>query len=135
MWNLKKLQLSEKKNLITIENDQIIETSIFINPRQIYNKSDYYCYFSTIKGNVFDFGVKKLKYLKEIFNSDNDRYTLDMLKDFNKKYIRLVIYHTPEEEMHQLSDPTEIIGVMHIVHNRLFLFDEEKIHVGESRVR
>ena len=135
MWHIKKFQLAEKKNLITVDNDQIIKTSVFIRPKYLSNESDHDCYFSTIKGNVFEIPVRKLKFLVEVFNSDNDNYKMNMLSDLDGKYIRLVIYHTPEEEMHQLSDPTEIIGVMHIVHNRLFLFDEEKIHVGESRVR
>ena len=36
------------------------------------------------------------------------------LDDIKGKYVRLFYYRTPEKEMHELSDPTELVAIKHV---------------------
>ena len=102
-----------KRGLISFSNDKIKVASI-----RMYN----YCknnevYLSTLKDNQITFSIDKLRQFTEIFNEENDsvKNGWDFLCDYEGKYLRVIIYTTPEEEMHQLSDKYEVVGLMNIV--------------------
>lgn len=128
MWNLKKLKDAKAKNLIKIDTDQILQATLYIRHRQ-----ELSIILRTYKGRSIFIPISKIHLFFQLFNADGDTNNYTTLNEYEGKYIRTVEYIVPEEEMHQLSDPIEDVGIMHIVDDRLLILDEkgDKIHVRE----
>ena len=109
-----------KRDLIRYENDRIISTSM----RSNRNTGSKQIVFTTTQYKEIEFDIGKFDDFVDVIYHDkskgyNSYYYLYNVID---KYIRLIIYDTPDEEMHQLADEHEIVGVMNIVDDTMLLF-------------
>jgi len=111
---------SLKRNLIRYENDRIISTSLRLNRNR--NSNDII--FSTTQYKEISLDISKFEeFMNTIYHDKSSCYgSYYYLYQIIDKYIRLIIYDTPDEEMHQLADKHEIVGVMNIVDDTMMLF-------------
>lgn len=102
-----------RKGFISFENDKIKTATIKMYD---YNRNNEVC-LETLKNSEITFSLNKLKQFTEIFHEEGQpvKNGRDFLCDYEDKYLRVIIYTVPEEEMHQLSDKYEVIGLMNIV--------------------
>lgn len=105
---------AQKNGLIKMVNHQI--KSVYLEG----SKMDYWVVIELYSNDnpleirlsirdVFEF-MKIFRFDKE-FDINNEWNTNQLIN----KYIRLCYYMTPENEMHQLADEMEFVGIKHIV--------------------
>ena len=110
------------KNLIHFENDKIISASTRINNCDT-NKIDITIETTQYRG--IDFKIDKFKKFMDILFDDNNPFkqeTYWYLYQAIDKYLRIIVYDTPDDEMHQLADEHEIVGIKNIITDKYILF-------------
>lgn len=128
MRTLKELKEAKIKNRIRITNDQIIEATVSMWG---VNTTEINILLNTKNGKSLSFPVRKLSIFRDIFIDDKNGGTFTQLNEYEGQYIRVIEYLTPEEEMHQLSDKIEKVGITHILSDRLFIFEGDRLYVNE----
>lgn len=110
----KAFAIAQKNGLIKMVNHQI---------KAVYLKGygNRYCFVIETKSNKTStqirLPIRDIYEFVKIFNFDADFDAADEW-DTNQlvnKYVRLCYYVTPENEMHQLANELEFVGVKHII--------------------
>lgn len=118
----KEFQKAVKKHLIRFENDKVKDITVRYN--QFHHKPVFEICVETSNYREICFDIDKMDSFMNVINYDKKPDNADVfwyLWHALDKYVRIIIYDTPEDEMHQLSDAHEIVGFMNIVHDDSYL--------------